>query len=589
MKRNILIALCISMALSGQAFAQTVNLGTNNSSREDSPGYGYSPILIGFGNDNTGVENNLNGYGNTSIWSSTVVPDPSVMYRLTRNTAYGSGNYLQGYDLFANGTGNRILDGQFVYASGRDNILRGENIVVFGNDNKSDGLSNAATAFGSSNDLYGNVIIYGASNRGQSGFISGTNNFIMSDGGGALFGVSNYEYGIGNYMLGYGNRSTDTANGNIVSGTYNQVSGTNNTLVGHFGNATGNGGLGLGKNTQVNGACVSLGNYSECGEANTVSFGNGNANGTKRLLFVSNGIASTDAVNLGQLTSVTQSLGGTAGFTNGVYNGWSVSLGGSNYGNVHDALVSLDGRLTTVENNPGGGTPTPGPVGPPGTPGRDGVDGETGSPGQNGTDGRSAYEVAVGEGFTGTQQEWLESLNGRDGAKGDKGDRGETGLAGKDGIDGAADPLAVKYDDASKSRVTLNSVSSQPVRVSGVAPGYIAQGSTDAVNGGQLWDMESRWNDRWEDTNRRISNQDKRINGLGAQAMAMGQLSMASQYLPVGKVAIHAAVGAYGPETAVAFGGSAQVSPRIRVTGGLTFGSGGAKPGGGVGFSYVLD
>ncbi|WP_084738828.1 MULTISPECIES: YadA-like family protein [Stenotrophomonas] len=587
MKRNkhsgLILAICIGASLSGHAAAQsTINVGEGNTSTDDAPSYASGAILIGYDNINNGVHNNLNGFGNTSIWSSTVVPDPSVMYGLTRNTAYGNGNYLQGYNLYATGIENRVLDGTQVFVSGRENVLRGNNIFVSGNMNVSDELANGAMAYGSSNGLYGYAMIYGTSNVGHSGFISGTNNFIMSVAGGAVFGVSNYEYGTNNYLFGYGNRSAETASGNLLAGTYNQASGTNSTLVGHFNNAVGNGGLGLGNNTLVNGACVSLGNYSECSEANTVSFGNGNANGTKRLLFVSNGIASTDAVNLGQLSAVSQSLGGTAGFTNGVYNGWSVSLGGSSYTNVHDALVSLDGRLTTVENNPGGGSSTPGPAGPAGPPGQDGkdgigVDGRDGVDGLNGLDGRSAYEVAVADGFKGSQQEWLESLHGRD------------GVDGKDGIDGATDPLAVKYDDESKSTATLQSASGGSTRLSGVAPGRIAQGSTDAVNGGQLWDMENRWNDRWEDTNRRISQQDKRINGLGAQSMAMSQMAMSSQYLPVGKVSFNMGVGFYGPAAAVALGGSAQVTERIRLVGSITGGSGGTSVGGGFGASITFD
>lgn len=565
---GIILALCIGMALSAHAAAQsTINVGEGNTSTDDMPGYASGTILVGYNNANSGVQNNLNGFGNTSIWSSTVVPDPSVMYGLTRNTALGNFNFLQGYNLYATGINNRIFDGTDIFISGRDNELRGNNIFVSGDRNVSDALANGAMAYGSNNGLYGNALIYGTSSVAHSGFSSGTNNFILSESGGAVFGVSNYERGVSNYLLGYENRTTETANKNLVAGTYNNASGSNSTLVGHFGNATGDGGLGLGNNTQVNGACVSLGNYSECGEANTVSFGNGNANGTKRLLFVSNGIASTDAVNLGQLSALSQSLGGTAGFTNGVYNGWSVRLGGSSYGNVHDALVSLDGRLTTVENNPGGGSSTPGPAGPPG---RDGVDGTDGLPGKDGENG-------------------VRGEKGDRGEKGEKGDRGETGLAGKDGIDGATDPLAVKYDDESKSTATLQSASGGSTRISGVAPGRIAQGSTDAVNGGQLWDMESRWNDRWEDTNRRISQQDKRINGLGAQSMAMSQMAMSSQYLPVGKVSFNMGVGFYGPAAAVALGGSAQVTERVRITLGITGGSGGSNVGGGFGASFTFD
>lgn len=54
----------------------------------------------------------------------------------------------------------------------------------------------------------------------------------------------------------------------------------------------------------------------------------------------------------------------------------------------------------------------------PGLPGRDGRDGTPGKNGENGRDGKSAYEVAVDNGFVGTVDEWLESLKGRDGASG---------------------------------------------------------------------------------------------------------------------------------------------------------------------------
>ena len=51
--------------------------------------------------------------------------------------------------------------------------------------------------------------------------------------------------------------------------------------------------------------------------------------------------------------------------------------------------------------------------------------------GANGKDGRSAYEIAIENGFVGTAAEWLESLKGKDGID------GKDGLPGKDGKDGA--------------------------------------------------------------------------------------------------------------------------------------------------------
>ena len=59
--------------------------------------------------------------------------------------------------------------------------------------------------------------------------------------------------------------------------------------------------------------------------------------------------------------------------------------------------------------------------------------------GANGKDGRSAYEIAIENGFVGTVAEWLESLKGRDGIDGKDGlpgKDGKDGLPGKDGTNG---------------------------------------------------------------------------------------------------------------------------------------------------------
>lgn len=69
-----------------------------------------------------------------------------------------------------------------------------------------------------------------------------------------------------------------------------------------------------------------------------------------------------------------------------------------------------------------------------------------------GQDGRSAYQVAVDNGFSGTEQEWLNSLqgdqgpagrdgiDGKDGAPGRDGINGQDGAPGRDGKDGAPGP-----------------------------------------------------------------------------------------------------------------------------------------------------
>jgi hypothetical protein len=63
----------------------------------------------------------------------------------------------------------------------------------------------------------------------------------------------------------------------------------------------------------------------------------------------------------------------------------------------------------SVGGSGGGGDGTVGPQGPRGP---------MGPPGKNGQDGASAYKIAVEQGFVGTEQEWLDSLQGADGAPG---------------------------------------------------------------------------------------------------------------------------------------------------------------------------
>lgn len=54
--------------------------------------------------------------------------------------------------------------------------------------------------------------------------------------------------------------------------------------------------------------------------------------------------------------------------------------------------------------------------------------------------GKSAYDLAVQEGYEGTLDEWLESLKGEAGAPGDQGPQGETGPQGERGPEGEQGP-----------------------------------------------------------------------------------------------------------------------------------------------------
>lgn len=116
-------------------------------------------------------------------------------------------------------------------------------------------------------------------------------------------------------------------------------------------------------------------------------------------------------------------------------------------------------------------------------------------------------------------------------------------------------------------------------KVTQVANGSISQGSTDAINGGQLWEAlqglggssfdETLWNDRWENINNRFGQIDKRLNGLGAQ---MGAMSMMAATPGEGGMTV--GVGFSGGETALAVGWSRRLNERASIAVGASFGGG---------------
>lgn len=79
-----------------------------------------------------------------------------------------------------------------------------------------------------------------------------------------------------------------------------------------------------------------------------------------------------------------------------------------------------------------------------GATGATGLQGEPGSDGTDGADGKSAYQIWLDAGNTGTEEEYLASLKGD---KGDKGDTGEQGIQGPPGTDGTSTYFYVKYSE----------------------------------------------------------------------------------------------------------------------------------------------
>ena len=71
-----------------------------------------------------------------------------------------------------------------------------------------------------------------------------------------------------------------------------------------------------------------------------------------------------------------------------------------------------------------------------GKDGTNGADGKDGVNGQDGVDGKSAYQIWLDNGNTGTKADFLNWLKGKDGTNGADGKDGVNGQDGKDGVDG---------------------------------------------------------------------------------------------------------------------------------------------------------
>ena len=95
-----------------------------------------------------------------------------------------------------------------------------------------------------------------------------------------------------------------------------------------------------------------------------------------------------------------------------------------------------------------------------GDKGEKGNTGAKGNPGQDGADGKSAYAIAVEHGYEDSEEKWLLSLKGEKGDPGDrglqgvpgeKGEKGDAGVAGKDGFS----PIANVVKDGSVITITI--------------------------------------------------------------------------------------------------------------------------------------
>lgn len=453
---------------------------------------------------------------------------------------------------------------------GNDNVL-GTGATVVGNansqDSMSDELASASVQIGRSNRIRGiNNVQAGLYNdvQGSHGTTIGTSNQVQGDYNHLLANMFSVR-GEGNVGLGWGG---DLAGDhNVKIGTGGAISGNSNVTFGNSVEVTGNNQVVGG--TSARGfadGCVALGAGSQCFESDEFSVGGGS--NERRVTNVGDGRRYTDAVNVRQLAGAVRTLGAGADLFNGqLVEPLFQFLSGATYNNVAEALYDLDGRIAGLSQNPSGTTGPQGPEGPQGPAGKDGVGGPTVKAGAN---------VAVT-----TDEEGTQTVSVSDNVQ--LSDQGSVQV-GKTTVN--AQGLTVQGGPS----VTTAGVNAGNQRVTGVAPGRIERGSTDAVNGGQVYEMQQVWDDRWTETDRRFRHQDRRINGLGAQMGAMSQMATAAAQnggTAVGQVNLNVGLGFSGGSAAMAVGWGARISEKVSVSAGLSFGSAN-KPVAGFGLSINL-
>lgn len=163
------------------------------------------------------------------------------------------------------------------------------------------------------------------------------------------------------------------------------------------------------------------------------------------------------------------------------------------------------------QGNPGatGATGPTGPQGEPGPSGPQGIQGEVGPQGPQGAQGiqgpagadgaggASAYEVAVANGFVGTEAAWLASLvgpqgdQGPQGMQGPQGPTGETGPQGPQGIQGETGPEGIQGPQGETGPQGPQGI--QGVQGETGPQGIQGPAGADGATGPAAWQAVSAW------------------------------------------------------------------------------------------------
>lgn len=485
--------------------------------------------------------------------------------------------------------------------------------VAMGHDNTVARSAGAGTAMGVSNT----VTSYSATAVGRYNVANGAQSSAM--------GMSNTARGVNSSAVGALN--TAAADSSSALGFLGLAAGTGSVVVSGWYDRDGDGGIpesdydgdgvtdsspetamAIGTSAVALGAAVqALGHASAAIGVNAIASADhsvaigygavadreytvsvGSADRRNQIANLADGTEDFDAVNLRQMRAADDDLGagiaawlgGGAAYAGGVFTAPVYVIQSNNYDNVGAAFGAVDAALTDINQR---------------IVDAGGIQGER---------GYSAYEVAVQNGFTGTEAAWLGSLQGPSGPTGPEGPEGPAG----------GGPRSLVYDDDGREVLTL--AGAEGTTISNLADGVAA---TDAANlrqvqAGDATTLQSAntytdtvavqtlesanaytdsrfaaWDARLESIQRgiddRFHQQDRRIDRQGAMSGAFAGMAMNTAGL-TGQNRVGVGVGVQGGEQALAVGYQRAIGNRASVSLGGAFSGNEKSVMGGAGFSW---
>lgn len=367
----------------------------------------------------------------------------------------------------------------------------------------------------------------------------------------------------GNASVAYGVDTVASGSGAVAMGGAAKATGRNGVAVGLRANAAGQDAVSLGVDSAANGLnamalgsassiAATVSNGTAVGYAASVTANNSVALGTRsvadrinsvavgalgaerQIIHVGAGTANTDAVNVGQIRSVVDSLGGTFDPLTGAITGPTFTVQGAPQTTVAGAVSALDSAVTNNATSITNLTNSlnDGMVGLV-QQSADGAD-ITVAAGKNGTAvdftgtggiARKLKGVEDGE-LTDTSKEAVngsqlfdtnkdvQALDGRVTAT----ESDITNIkATIDDLQAGGTTNGIAYDDVSRNVVTFGGVDG--TRLTNIADGQIIAGSKDAINGGQLSDIRDQLQNQIGDLSGRV---DGIENGLADGSIGGG-------------------------------------------------------------------